>query len=615
MESETTKELNEWSLLGRTLSFPKEVLNYAKYYSEYIELKKGVDAQFCEIYESYGSMEKMISGIEEDCCEIIYCFASVYIDRVIDAGIYDLNEEIFFRDYVSKIKSKMELEEVCDWVVGKYVQIENKKQEMEQYRQLRKASRGRWRGGGFGVGGALAGVAMAGTANAISGLGHSVVNAIGNMESSAAAREQGKKIYKAEETKEKFREALGNDLFTIFRAYILLLHEKFHLCFSERYAADMDKVNTVITNISRRELNTEEVIDIIVEMFETDPYNRKLYQYVLERFGDREMELQRLAEQFAMGSTLDSYKKQILKKIMENSPRKTIADNEKLLQNLTKGIQRNGISEVISEEFCSNVQKQIEDLKREARTFQGVVYETEQEAIEAKQIYELEQEKRNNERQELEKWKAETKFSEKDSLLQLRSKIIERQFIIEEADLCVKKIDEELEKIDRQERTVEGIEYDNHEDALSALKEKEEYEKTRDGLFVELQPFLSEGKYQEAMQYLMQTRVPEVWKWKLKTDLSHAVAQQLTMEITQCCEYKKSKESGGIGTIIAGCIGIIVIGFIISLFIPAAFIIAVVLAVFGIIGNIMETMENRKREPSYKFIQQLIQYGYEIEIK
>ena len=316
-----------------------------------------------------------------------------------------------------------------------------------------------------------------------------------------------------------------------------------------------------------------------------------------------------------MGSTLDFYKKQILKKIIDDSPRKTIADNENLLKNLKKAIQRNGISEVTGEEFCSNVQKQIEDLKREARTFQGVVYETEQEAMEAKRIYELEQEKRGNERKELEKWKAETVFSDKDSLIQLKSKIIERQFVIEEADLCLKKIDEELEKIDRQERTVDGIEYNNHEAAMLALKDKEEYEKVRDGLFYELQPLILEKKYQEAMQYLIQAKVSEEWKRKMKTDLSHAVAQQLETEIKQSCEYKKSKESGGIGTIIVGCIGILVIGFLISLFIPVAFIIAVVLAVFGIIGNIMEAAENRKREPSFHFIQQLIQYGYEIEIK
>ena len=56
--------------------------------------------------------------------------------------------------------------------------LDNKK--AHEYRQLRKDTRGRWQGGGFGISGALKGAAKAGVMNGVTGAGHSIGNAIGN---------------------------------------------------------------------------------------------------------------------------------------------------------------------------------------------------------------------------------------------------------------------------------------------------------------------------------------------------------------------------------------------------------------------------------------------------
>lgn len=59
-----------------------------------------------------------------------------------------------------------------------------------EYRKLRKASRGRWQGGGFGVGGAIKGAAEAGMMNMGTGAIHSVVNGLGNLKSELKASRQ-----------------------------------------------------------------------------------------------------------------------------------------------------------------------------------------------------------------------------------------------------------------------------------------------------------------------------------------------------------------------------------------------------------------------------------------
>lgn len=66
----------------------------------------------------------------------------------------------------------------------------------KEERARRKASRGRWSGGGFGVSGAIKGAATAGAMNMASGAAHTAVNIVGNAVSSMAASARKNKAVK-----------------------------------------------------------------------------------------------------------------------------------------------------------------------------------------------------------------------------------------------------------------------------------------------------------------------------------------------------------------------------------------------------------------------------------
>ena len=75
-------------------------------------------------------------------------------------------------------------------------------------REERKESRGRVVGGGFGLGGALTGMATAGAMNAVSGAGHSIINAIGNASSEWEAKVAKKKLYESDDTISVLKEGI-----------------------------------------------------------------------------------------------------------------------------------------------------------------------------------------------------------------------------------------------------------------------------------------------------------------------------------------------------------------------------------------------------------------------
>lgn len=609
------KMTNEFILLGRKIYFSDDILNFAQCYGKHMDLWNEADQQFCKIYDAYGTIANMVDQMETNCWQIIYSCATVYVDQVIDAGFYDLNAEIFLEEYVAKQIRQLEISNVCDWIIEKYIGIEKKKDEVKKYRELRKASRGRWVGGGFGVGGALAGAAMAGTANMIGGLGHSAVNMFGNMGTDAAAQREGQKLYKSIETKQRLRYALKKDLYAVFQGYLLLLEDKLGTHFRLRCVEDQKRVDTVIDNISQRELGRDEVLDIIVDLFSRDPYNDNLYCYVLQRFGDRDLELQKLADNFSVRKELDGYKRDILLKIANDMPGDTIEECEKMIESLVHAIQRNGIAEDIGEEFLSSFQKRIDRLDQEARTFQNTIYETAEEAVAAREVYEAEQAVLEKERNDLAEWRNETDFTNKESLQQLRDRIIESHYKVDEAQACVREIEESLEQIDKEERTVDGIVYENHESAWLAMQNKVSYEKFRDDLFVELGQMLDTGQYKEAIDCFRQTETSDEWRKKLEADWNEQVTIRLADKIEQSREYQKVKRESEFGNIAKGAGGIILIGLVISIMFPYALIISVVIAALGIVSTIMEARKNESRKPDHDFIRQLIQYGYEINIE
>lgn len=605
--------MKEFSLLGKRVAFSDEIMNFAECYGHYRAMQNGADQLFCSMYDAYGTFTNLVNQAEADCTRILYGFADTFVNKVIDAGFYDLSTETFLEEYVARMTRQLETISVCDAIVEKYVEIEQEKEEVKRYRELRKAARGRMIGGGFGLEGAVAGMAMAGTANVISGLGHSAVNAIGNMGTDAAAQREGRKIYESAQTKQRLREALEKDLFIIFKGYLYLLEDKLDLHFRVRCPVDQARVDTVVSNISQRELSRDDALDMIEELFQTDPYNDGLYRYILQRFGDSHLELQQIAEAFSMDKKLDGYKQTMLKKIVDDMPAETIEDCEKVIESLSGAIQRNGISEEIGKEYLSVFRERIETLDREMRTFQDVVYETAQEAAKAREAYEAEQAELAREKSDLERWKNETDFTDKESLRLLREKISQSQYRVDEVKVYLQEVDDILERIDQEERTVDGVVYEDHESARLAVLDKESYEKFRDTVFVKLEEMLDVGQYKEAIDCLQQVDIRDEWKPKIEMDWNQQIAVRFATEIGQSREYLKVQKESSVKNMAMGAVGIVLIGLVISFMFPFALPISVVLAVLSVIAAMTEAKKNVCRKPSYDFVQQLVQYGYEIE--
>ena len=214
-------------------------------------------------------------------------------------GIYDMSEESYDEECLVFEAIGNALDKVAD----AYNEIVAQQEAEEEYRAERKASRGRVVGGGFGVGGALKGMATAGAMNAVSGAGHSIVNAFGNLGSAIEASSAKRALYNNASVKALLREAVRDDVLSCFNAHIHLVNtrkENYYInCF------DSDKAGALFQNAKKVPEKREELLiesfkycpwdeDLLIYLFVNYPAQRKNVWLTAKRF---HVELHQVAEE------------------------------------------------------------------------------------------------------------------------------------------------------------------------------------------------------------------------------------------------------------------------------------------------------------------------------
>ena len=155
----------------------------------------------------------------------------------------------------------------------KLQEIDSSEELKKAERELRKSMRGRWQGGGFGIGGAIKGAVTAGAMNMATGATHSIINSIGNMGSNVSATIQRKRIFDlfsnvTEDMVQLWQEMKEDILNVIKKEAPWLLFE----------------VNTIQQKKLEKEYKNsqgEKRIEIAVQLLQENPYDLENYMRII----------------------------------------------------------------------------------------------------------------------------------------------------------------------------------------------------------------------------------------------------------------------------------------------------------------------------------------------
>lgn len=352
---------------------------------EYIE---SVNEIFDEWYAAQGSCYGIVEETDNLYNGSIVPLINKGIDILNAQGVYSLDEDSFYDKYVKKFHLAEHVFEVVRAMQKAVEAVNIRQEEEEMYRQARKAGRGRVVGGGFGLGGAIKGMAQAGMMNAASGIAHSAFNAVGNIGSEISASSDKAAIYK--KYTEPLKTALMQDLYDIRNAIRTALQKEAGIVCKYVTISESDKAKAIWNNYRLGRIPAEKKKEQIIDALTLNPYSIEIYDSIWEDYGDENGELRKMATYF--GVPLEQQIAEIAEQYGNDLFTKNCSLYEESFDKKTAAVQiENQIKATLDElvQYCKrqtisedNISKiaqckqLLEEIDIEVRTVKGVTYDT-----------------------------------------------------------------------------------------------------------------------------------------------------------------------------------------------------------------------------------------------
>lgn len=289
-------------LLGQNVQFDVSIELYVALRREFTELGDDISKEFSDTFRSeYHDMDAFVRSFPKNFSEMFKEAIDRMNELLSEIHIFGVTQDEL-APYTEKYccHTYLELQEI----MTRYNEIVGEQEEMRQYRQARKDSRGRLVGGGFGLTGAAKGIMKAGAVNMATGALHSVGNAIGNMGSAISAANaksalfgSGIDIYLAS--------AIKKDILGVHLAAIDIINARRgdNLC---KFTAEEDQsARKIQIDLEQGVIFRSSERAAVIRMLTTYPFQEDYYRTAVKLFPDEIESMRKFAAFF--GFDIDSF--------------------------------------------------------------------------------------------------------------------------------------------------------------------------------------------------------------------------------------------------------------------------------------------------------------------
>lgn len=330
------KEAYCFDIDGYTLTFAKETVIFGNiYYMFYPYILQGMQ-DIESIYQQTEDLDSLLKKLYS------LSFFENIMSKPVQLALsicteyheYDITEKTILQtnsyDLAGKFHNAISAWELAlNPILEQYQIIYQEAQEEKEYREYQKATRTRLQGGGFGLTGALSGMAKAGAVNLATGAIYSAVNAIGNSNTDKKTRKKLNSLLHSPDTLTALKSAYYWALLCIVYFMTKRLGGE---AITEK---DKKKAQTILDNIEKNRIPSDKLQDAILEGIITDPLNINLYTLYLQYFPNYEKNIERIAELFHMDSKLDEHKHKILSTWIQKCDKDQASRLVELLENIS----------------------------------------------------------------------------------------------------------------------------------------------------------------------------------------------------------------------------------------------------------------------------------------
>ena len=206
--------------------------------------------------------------------------------------VYNIDTELFVAKYAGTYFD--EAIQILDSVNMELQRIDEKYQQEAEFRKLQKLYRTRVVGTGFGIGGTLKSMAVAGAINTATGMAHGIGNAVGNAGSGVAAGTSKDEIFRS--VKQPLLEAVMGGAFILREGLRRALKVEAGIECRPVYLNESKEAQVILKNCQNNIIPEEDQRSMLAEALCLNPYDDNIYYAIWLKYGDANFDLRNMAE-------------------------------------------------------------------------------------------------------------------------------------------------------------------------------------------------------------------------------------------------------------------------------------------------------------------------------
>ena len=378
--NKTDKQQGEKFLIdGNTLFFDKDMMQVVNLRKKFYE---NAWKQKC-VFESYYSNQ--IHTIEDLFAKGLDYYSKC-LNESLKQGVFTLSErgvdwisidELY--DYISD--AGISMEKIWQPLFEAVNEIENQAKLMSTYRELKKAGRGHWVGGGFGISGAIKGAVTAGAFNMTSGAIHKIFDGISNMGDKLKIQQMEESLVNSNSTKELLVNGIYDYCVSIgIQVHFILSRENRIIYYYESATNSSNKISNSLMMYKSHKIKKREVVKKICEAIEDYPFCPEFYEVLYSITPESENEILKIVKLLGIQG---NFKDRTAEMRKEYHYRKETEEQEKRLKEERENAYRNCMEEVkgVSGNDIEALKKKIEIIDGYKISFPDVNFDDERDSI------------------------------------------------------------------------------------------------------------------------------------------------------------------------------------------------------------------------------------------
>jgi len=273
------RNMIDFSIASGKITYPSDNENnktFAGIFGNYIRLGQMARKELRRVYKKCSNIEEALREVPEVANDTLAKIIEQAVGILFSVGI-NCTEEDFIEKYY--YQHNIDYSQYYSQIVEAYSLILDLADEMKQYREMEKASRSRWVGGGFGVKGAIKGAVTASIMNAGTDFIRSFGDSAKERSDNAKIQAGLKNLYEEEST----QVLMCDTIYTcIMNVYLSMKEEMIRIgkLDEELFVLDLDEADILFENTNRFVGNRNLYISKVIDCIKLYPGRIEYYQAI-----------------------------------------------------------------------------------------------------------------------------------------------------------------------------------------------------------------------------------------------------------------------------------------------------------------------------------------------